>query len=150
MRVKTMVVGTRVDKWNGKRGVRAQVVLTVMDMDRDNRLDNMFDYVLTDEELAKPPAVDTVIEPAFGGRLRFKGKVLPVAKWEQTKWNRRTFMCLSRATGSCSDPSPSRVSSALRRADAFKSYRRQDRRGLRRGGGRAGAWARVRWMIRST
>ena len=36
------------------------------------------------------------------------------------------------------------------RADAFKSYRRQDRRGLRRGGGRAGAWARVRWMIRST
>ena len=64
MRVKTMVVGTRVDKWNGKRGVRAQVVLTVMDMDRDNRLDNMFDYVLTDEELAKPPAVDTVIEPA--------------------------------------------------------------------------------------
>jgi len=87
MRVKVMVVGSRVDKWDGKRGAREQVLLTVMDIDKEHRLDNMFDYVVTEEERAKPPAVDTIVELAvthieqgFGGRLRCKGKLLPAAK----------------------------------------------------------------------
>ena len=87
MRVKAMVIGSRVDKWEGKRGVREQPLLMVMDMDREHRLDNMFDYVLAEDEQAKPPTVDALVELAvthieqgFGGRLRCKGKLLTPAK----------------------------------------------------------------------
>ena len=87
MRVKAMVIGTRVDKWMGKQGMKEQPLLMVMDMDREHRLDNMFDYALAEDELTKPPAVDALVELAvthiesgFGGRLRCKGKLLPVTK----------------------------------------------------------------------
>jgi hypothetical protein len=81
-----MVVGLRIDKWDGKRGKQEQPVLTVLDLDKEHRFENTFDYVLGEGEREKPPAADalvdlavTRIEPAFGGRLRFKGKLLTPA-----------------------------------------------------------------------
>jgi len=86
MRVKGQVVGHRTDRWEGRRGMREQSILTVLDMDKDYRFENTFDYVLGEEETAKLPAMDAVvdlavtrIESGFGGRLRFRGKLLAPA-----------------------------------------------------------------------
>jgi len=82
MRIKALVVGLRTDKWEGKKGERHQDLITVMDLDKENRLDQMVDFVVPDGT-DKVPAVDAIvelgvshIEPAFGGRLRLRGSII--------------------------------------------------------------------------
>jgi len=86
MRIKALVVGCRTDSWEGKKGKINQDLLTIMDLDKEHRLDQMVDFVLPNDG-SKVPVMDAVvelavthIEPAFGGRLRLRGVLMTPSK----------------------------------------------------------------------
>lgn len=84
MRMQCLVLEVTQDKYKGKTGDVEQTVLSLQDMDPHARLKNSFDYNLREEE--KPlgeklrdtkVTVDiTEFQPAFGGRLRARGRLV--------------------------------------------------------------------------
>lgn len=90
MKITVRADGVRIESWDNTakgKGKGSVHLLSCSDVDRDNRLINSFDYRLTEDEAAKPPAVDAVIdlgiislESGFGGRVRMTGKILPTSR----------------------------------------------------------------------
>ncbi len=90
MIVKCLCLEQRADSYTGKRGLVHQQILTLLDLSPEHRLLNTFDYVLSaeDTERIKDASLRdqhlelgiTAFEPAFGGRLRARGRLLSQPK----------------------------------------------------------------------
>ncbi len=87
MKAKAQVISERADSYVGKRGKVSQKILSLLDLDNENPFINTFDYVLSEDESEKLSGAlqgkhielaITNFEPAFGGRLRARGRVLQV------------------------------------------------------------------------
>lgn len=85
MKVKAQVVSERVDVYQGKRGQVQQRIVSLLEVEKDFRFLNTFDYVMTEDEAKKFGGTlqDKVVgvgivsmEPAFGGRMRAKGGLI--------------------------------------------------------------------------
>jgi hypothetical protein len=86
MVAKCLCIEQRRESFTGKRGIVHQQVLTLLDLSPEHRLLNTFDYVLSaeDTEQLKDASLRdqqvevaiTAFEPAFGGRLKARGRLL--------------------------------------------------------------------------
>jgi hypothetical protein len=86
MIVKCLCLEQRADSYTGKRGVVHQQILALLDLSPEHRLINTFDYVLSPEDIEhlkgaclRDQHVElgiTAFEPAFGGRLRARGRIM--------------------------------------------------------------------------
>lgn len=84
MQIKVVVVGQRLEKYSWKRGKGVHHLLLCMDVDKEIRLENLFDYVMTPDEaeeyfgrLEEKIVLLAVssLEPTFGWGFRAKGKM---------------------------------------------------------------------------
>jgi hypothetical protein len=83
MQANAQIINERLESYMGKRGKVEQHIVSCLDLDAANPFINTFDYLLRDEEAEKHSGKIqgkkvqlgiTAFEPAFGGRLRAKGK----------------------------------------------------------------------------
>lgn len=88
MRATTQVISERSESYVGKRGKVNQKILALLDLEPEEPFLNTFDYVLKEEESEKfsgkiqGKKVELAInnfEPAFGGRMRARGRILKVS-----------------------------------------------------------------------
>ncbi len=87
MQVKVQVVSEREESFAGKRGKVEQHILSCLDLDPNQPFLNTFDYLMSDEETkqhfgklrGKTVNLGVInFEPAFGGRMRGRGKLVSV------------------------------------------------------------------------
>jgi hypothetical protein len=85
MRLKCLCIEERTESFVGKRGSVSQHIVALMDLSPEDRLINTFDYTLSADEAErfrgklrdKPVELGiTAFEPAFGGRLRARGRLI--------------------------------------------------------------------------
>lgn len=85
MKVRALVISERPEEYTGKRGLVKQRVLALQDQDKEDRFINTFDYVMSETEIEQfsgklqDKVIDlgvTNFEPAFGGRLRGRGRII--------------------------------------------------------------------------
>ena len=87
MQARAQIISERNESYTGKRGKVEQMIVACLDLDRTHPFINTFDYVFNEDE-AKEHGGKLVgraiqlgiisFEPAFGGRLRAKGRIISV------------------------------------------------------------------------
>lgn len=90
-----LCIEQRTESYTGKRGVVHQQVITLLDISPAHRLLNTFDYVLSAEDIKQLNGASlrdqhvelglASFEPAFGGRLRARGRILSPQLQAQTQ-----------------------------------------------------------------
>jgi len=85
MKLHVQVISERDSSYQGKRGRVEQVLVACLDLCPVSPMLNTFDYVLTDDERERlrgtlqGKKLELAVEeakPDFGGRLRFRGRIL--------------------------------------------------------------------------